>query len=213
MGQYCVRRFPSRLVGVAVSLAALLIVVGVGLPVSAGERFPTYPSGTRTGITRIDRVLEAVDAGDAGRLEQLVRYRKVRCVRGERPGQIPAPPRCRPDEPTGSAVEVLLVGSCEGFYLRKERVVASTLRPFLTSQDGLYAVYRVPAEGRHSPFEPRDGFGLVYTEDVPGFVLGTAILVGPRGRITAILSGCSDNPRQFLAHRAGELVLPPRGGK
>lgn len=204
----------SGVAGARVVLLAILAAVGVGAlfarPAAAAAP-PTYPPGTRTGVPRIDHVLAAFDGHDAKALAGMVRYLDLPCTFSPDPDKRDHRPRCKPGELEGKKITVFWEAACQGELVRRVDVRAD-FADFLSEPPLLYAVYRVPASGAHSPFAPRGGAGIEVVRNYgPGQEpLGAAILVGPRGGITALLLGCGDGPKHFLDAHAGSLILAPR---
>ncbi len=190
-------------------VSAALFLSHAHLPARAGAPgIKLYPKGAHTGVAAVDRVLDGAETRDIAQLAGLVKTFKVPCTK-KQPTQEPAPPRCKTGEPEGTVVDVFNWASCDGVYLRAEKA-RETLRNFLALTRGLYAVYQVPATGRHDAYAPVNGFGIVYAEGYGSSLLGKTLLLGPKGLITAIHSGCSRTPEQVLKASAGKLLLPPR---
>ncbi len=189
-------------IATTLSLAVLIVSTVAAAPIKL------HPSGTHTGIERIDRVLDAVDARDGDALAALVQPFTRPCV--AKPDQhIPSRPVCDTREKPGTPVQVFWGGSCEGYFVRLTDA-SDTLEAWAGNVRGLYAVYRSKPAAQYSAFNPRAGFGVMYAAGKGRSLVAPKLILGPRGRIRAVLSGCSETPAQELARVAGKLVLPPR---
>lgn len=182
---------------------------------STAEPSPTSPetatpSVRRTGIPEVDAVLDAVESGEIEPVVELVRFESIPC---EPPGSA-LEVACKPDEPTGAPVEVVLSSSCEGdLFLRREEIDDSYLGNLR-----VHAIYQAPP-GFDRRFQSlRDGDYVAVFERPTGGLWPTRAFVIDQGEVVQVLpafiipeeSFCAGTPKDFV-HAMGltEAILPP----
>jgi len=129
-------------------------------------------------------VVQAVLAGDQEALGGLVLYAETGCTTG--PLQIGGPPACRPDEPDGTLVDVLLVLGCEGHNIRSDDI-HEAFANLIARKPKLYGVYPVFPDYKAI-------FSVEGPE--PGRVSGMALGIED-GEIMFIDFGCGESAEQM----------------
>lgn len=149
-------------------------------------------------------------ARDLGALRALVRFTPTPCVIN--PEGLGAPPTCRDGEAAGTAVDVLPIAQCEGFFSRPDEL---NLDGLLLGLDGvpsvainLYAAYRAPAD----VFPPGKYF-VIFSARAPGATdapRGFALTMSDEG-VTGIHHGCAQTPAQMVEFQrlTDAIVAPP----
>ena len=164
-----------------------------------------YPVTARTNIPVIDSAIIAALGGDIAALEKQVRFQTLACV-AESIGPIPSPPKCTATEPPGTPVQVVLLGTGEGSYLRQADL-AELFRNWLGLSRHLFAVKRL------DPVDPLAVTSLAGAKYDVVFVTatgeGTTLSLSEAG-IVYIGFDPSRNPRRKAAGPAGQFLLPPR---
>jgi len=149
------------------------------------------PDGTPAAALapEVAAVVQAVLAGDQEALGGLVLYAETGCATG--PLQVGGPPECRPDEPDGTLVDVLLVLGCEGHNIRSDEI-DEAFANLIARKPKLYGVY---------PVFPDYKAILSVEGPEPGRVSGMALGIED-GEIMFIDFGCGESPEQLA------LALP-----
>jgi hypothetical protein len=188
---------------VTVLLGLLLLVAAVASACGGGN------GPRRTSVPQVDAVVQAVLSGDQEALRGFVRYTAIPCTTG--PLQFGGPPECRPGEPDGAIVDVILVASCEGHYIRQDGL-EEALTYLLAAKPNLYGVYQ------GSRAEIAGDYTVLFSVEgpEPGEVFGKALVINDDGAIDFIDFGCGESPEQ-LAQRLEQQPSPtpvatPGGG-
>jgi hypothetical protein len=134
---------------------------------------------------------------DAMTLEQLVKFERVACANDVR--GIDGPPPCPAGEPPGTPVEAVRGGSCEGYWVTRQKL-GEALAAFVDRPYYLYAVVRSQLAGRYH---------AVFASNGPDELPIRALDVTDSG-IVGLYRGCSESARQLLAGAADFLAPPLR---
>jgi hypothetical protein len=181
-------------------------------------RVRTHLTGTRTGVARVDSVLDGIQARDAGGLAGMIAYEMVPCDNHPEPGIID-PPRCPKGVPDGTPVEVVKM-ACETWRYVRPDAVAAYFRAVFRDLRGLFGVEFVQAADGLNILRPRGhGIVLAVEEDlkfpryeyggVPDAPDADGVVIGiDESGITGIIFGCGDPPAIW---KAAEWILPPAG--
>jgi hypothetical protein len=198
-----------------VALGALAFAAGCGedadSPQPTVTREAATPTATAqdsdgtptTGIEAVDRAINAVLASDRDGLLAQVSLTSIACVATAE--GIGGPPLCRPGEAEGTEVDVLPMGTCEGFYLREDEIPQS-LESLNFDAAEVYGVYPAPAE-----FFPPGGDYVLVFEHGEGATGSSAfeLIVSDAG-IVGMLLGCAQTPAQMVEfQRLADPILPP----
>ncbi len=173
---------------------------------SAPAATPAAPAATpragHTGVASIDAAIDAMLITDLSALRAMIRFTPTPCVIS--PEGLGALPTCRPGEAEGTAVDVLPIAQCEGFFARPDELALDGV-PSLAVR--LYAVYRAPAD----VFPPGKYF-VLFSARAPGAadaVRGFALVMTDDG-ITGIHFGCAQTPEQIVEfQRLTDAIVAP----
>jgi len=160
----------------------------------------------RSGIPRIDAVLDAAQARDAAAMDALIDYTREPC--GD-PSDAPpgaGPPSCPSGAAAGTPVEILPVVVCHGGHATRERAPSEVIQWIigLERPAGLYAV--VEASSDPVAASPGRTFVAVIGSESGPVV---ALSVGERG-VTRIAASCGPaHPEAFIGGGAPSYLLPP----
>ncbi|MBE0609709.1 MAG: hypothetical protein IH609_10035 [Dehalococcoidia bacterium] len=159
-----------------------------------------YPDTTTTGVAVVDAAIKAAIAGDANALSAQAQFKSLACVTTPA-GPIPAPPQCLANQPAGTLVEAILIGTGESVY-RQASELPEVWPNWLGVSRHVYAVKKLATSDEltgaiyHIVFVRADG-------------AGTTIQVSADG-IVWIGFDPSFNPRQQAEGPAGTYILPPK---
>ena len=189
----------------------LLAKLDVGkAPVVVGHAHIHLDGARRSGVAIVDTLLDAIQADDTEALAALIDYEQQGCI--VEPLGIGSPPFCRPDEPEGTQLDVLLSMQCEGSYARSDEI-----EPLLKNLiEGDWALYAVADLGEVTPrIELLRGtlIAVVVAENNTGpdpFLNARALHFSQDG-LTAIRYGCGQSDPNQLIWNGGvpDFLLPP----
>lgn len=159
----------------------------------------------RTGIAELDVIIDGFMLHDTKTLLPHLRYSVLLC--GVEPGMGGAP-LCRPDQETGTPVDVMPFSGCELGYYRPhefERILAEVV------QDDLYAVYRATPDVRF----PGEYVIVLSKESVDPETEPPVIAIEvsvDEGRIVGVNATCFLTPEELVEqHGLSERLLLPDG--
>ena len=135
-------------------------------------------------VPEVAAVVQALLASDQEALRGLVLYAETGCTTG--PLQVGGPPECRPDEPDGTLVDVLVVLGCEGHNIRSDEI-DEAFANLIARKPKLYGVYPVFPDYKAI-------FSVEGPE--PGQTSGIALGIED-GEIMFIDFGCGGSPEQL----------------
>lgn len=168
------------------------------------------PPAGRSGLPSVDAAVDAMLATDIEALRAMIRFTATPCV--VNPEGLGAPPTCREGEAAGTAVDVLPIAQCEGYFSRPHEL---NLDGLLLGLDGvpsvaieLYAVYRAPA----GAFPPGKYFVIfsARASAADDTVRGFALTMTDTG-ITGIHYGCGQTPASMVEfQRLTDAVVAPQ---
>lgn len=202
------------LVRLATALAA--IVLAASLAACDGDDTPSptpqataqatsatptpYPDTTTTGVAVVDAAIKAALTGDADALGAQARFKSLACATTPA-GPIPAPPNCLANQPEGTLVQAILIGTGQSAY-RQASELPEVWPNWFGASRHLYAVKKLATPGEltgaihHIVFVRADGAGTTLQVSADGIVW---IGFDP-----------SFNPRQQAEGWPGTYILPPK---
>ena len=160
-----------------------------------------YPPDMRTGIGRIDVVIDAILSEDINAKLDLVRFSTTACTFGDGLG---GPQSCIGEEKDGTMVDVFPVSSGEGFFYRHDRI----REIFNFSVHGLFAVYRVPEDVFQADYWPSGEYGLVFTSE-DGGKPHIIIVLTENGQIVRLGFYYNWPPFEIVNEMSDEFILDP----
>jgi hypothetical protein len=209
---------------VAVAAAVLvLLLLGVGIltmksrassdsdslaaPTATQEPESTVPTGTRTGITEIDRITQAVLDHDVQALAALFRFQEVACTNASGLG---GPPKCGDTKDgsrlsEGTVVSVFPSSSCELGWASNIGVLVENL---LSRAVNLYGVVELTEPISSEPYLPRSSYGIVLEAELPNSPRSGVVLHVDNGNIVYFHRLCAGPPEFVLRNND-----PRYGGK
>lgn len=160
----------------------------------AAPLYPFFPPGTRSSIADLDAIIDAAVRGDTATLRSHVVLSQVPC--DETRADSRRPPDCPPGVPTGTPIDVLPAGDCEGSF-RKVAEVDGALAAYTAAQPALYGVALQSAANANEPATHMAVF-VTRKATLPVVVLSVRL-----GRIIGAGSGCGGSPPDWLYGLAG----------
>ena len=218
----------GAITGIASTCGTLPVGEVLGLPdEAAGSRWllhpvlpapllaATWPAGTRTGDPVVDRVLDALDNGSREALRAVLHPEPLPCIEGL--PQMGEPPQCRDDEPSGTLVDTVGIGRCEGGHVRVELALewfAEVAQVAEEYERNIYAAFHLGRSGWGSN-KTFVVFHVLDHEPSERY-LGSMWLVLDQEGVIHISHGCLDQPRWAVDGLSGSyrdtatFILPPR---
>jgi Tol biopolymer transport system component len=208
------RSVEMRLLGVVLGAAlAALTATSCG---GGGEEAiapKASPVPTVTGVAEVDAVIRVVVSGDVEALRQLIQYTQVHCKAD--PEMAGTSPRCRPDEPDGTLVDVLPIDYRGSGPVVRADQIDWTLDTLMEPKNEVYAVYGAwtttfPPVGGTWRDRPPDEYVVVFSQDLAGGgVFGQSVVVA-EGRVVRIKLGGGSPPSAVIAGVwPNAFVVPP----
>ena len=164
---------------------------------------PYHSLTTRTGIEKIDQILDAVASRDAQSLRSLVEFTNAKCTKREGLG---GPPKCLEGQEEGTPVDVLPFLSSEGHFLRKDEIDHWSG----IQASALYAIYEVSPAVSSEQYYPAGKYVILFISDEPGVAI--ALRMGERGivRVDDIFDPSPEALAAILQREASTVILPPK---
>ena len=160
-----------------------------------------YPPDMRTGIGRIDIVIDAILSEEINEKLDLVRFTTTACTMGSDLG---GSPKCTGEEKEGTLIDVFPISYGEGLFYRPE----SMREIFDFSVRGLLAVYRVPENDVEADYWPAGEYGLVFTSEDGGKPHIINVLIY-NGQIVRLGFDYNWPPFDIVRDMSDEFILPP----
>ena len=156
----------------------------------------------RTGVPKLDRVLDALFAGDAGKLRALLELTPSPCV--VNPQGIHNPPACPQGVASGTMLPVFRALAGEAVW-----DVDGLLPGWLGRRHEVYAIYRDPPEAVDG-WIPTAEYAIVLSDlDLSPMFAGEVRVSS--GKVTGIIFGGSLGVERFVEGVSSDrFVLPPR---
>jgi hypothetical protein len=161
-----------------------------------------HPLATQTDIAEVDNVLTVVASGDDQQLRSLIQFTTARCTQADGLG---GPPKCRPGESEGTAVDVLPFLGSEGSFLHKDEI--ETWQGIDVT--GLYAIYEVSSDVRVEEYYPAGKYAILFVgkEGQPSVVL--RLSEGRIVRVDYLPNASPEYLQATLQREAAEIILSP----
>ncbi len=159
-----------------------------------------YPDTTTIGVAVVDAAIKAALTGDANALSAQARFKSLACATTPA-GPIPAPPKCLANQPEGTLVQAILIGTGQSAY-RQASELPEVWPNWFGASRHVYAVKKLATPGEltgaiyHIVFMRSDGAGTTLQVSADGIVW---IGFDP-----------SFNPRQQAEGWPGTYILPPK---
>jgi hypothetical protein len=167
-----------------------------------------HDANIRTGLNRVDRIIDVVLAGDMNEFRRMIRFTNSGCTQVMALG---GPVKCREGEAEGTLVEVLpFLGAGEGSQLRRDEL--NNWQGIDVA--GLYAVYRISDEAFSSQDYPAGEYGIVFRTKFPQDIVTLQAENGSILRIDSTFVQQFDPafaipPELNFERNAQEINLPP----
>jgi hypothetical protein len=161
------------------------------------ERTPV-PTGTKSGIEAVDRVIDAVSRGDEDGLLALLRSQKTACTTQTGAG---GPPKCRDAReelvPDGTLIDAFPLSSCELDWHADLRAIVQRI---FEGQPRLYAVVAFTGQLFNEPYLPQPTHAAVFDTRTPdGRPVGLMLLI-ESGSVVYVDWMCDGSAESMLAN-------------
>ena len=175
-------------------LLTLLVTLGTFLFACSASR---TEQGSLPG--ELQDLIAIVESGDRQALLSVLEFNSASCTTVEGLG---GPPKCAPDEPDGTVVEVLPFLGPEGHFLRRENLETW---PGLKVMD-LFAVYVVSDQAYSDAYYPSGKYAIVFKGRQPNSIITLQVRNGKIVRI----DGNIGTPVHIPAENVQKYLLEPR---
>ncbi len=177
------------------NLLTLLVTVGALLAACGA-----FSSDQGSLPAELQNLITIVENGDRQALLSVLEFNTVSCTQAEGLG---GPPKCAPEEPEGTIVEVLPFLGPEGYFLRRENLETW---PGL-NVTGLYAVYVVSAQAFSDEYYPAGKYAIVFSGRQPNSIITLQVRDGKIVRI----DGDFSSPMHIPAADVQKYLIGPQG--
>lgn len=165
----------------------------------------TYPSGTRTGIQSLDRIIAAIASGDPAELIDVTSPTSIACE--AEPLGIGSPPKCPPGVAVGTGVLVVPGGCPERSFQPYDEFRADPRVPGVGKS--LYAIARITGPGDQQDLIQPGDYQIFYGDEATGE--GESVIVGREAIVDRHFT-CASSVESLWAHVSKpDIVLPPAG--
>ena len=161
-----------------------------------------HPLTVRSGMAKIDSILDAVASDDVQRLRSLIEFTEAECTQREGFG---GPPKCREGDAEGTPVEALPFLGAEGGHLRKDELEGW---PGIDAS-GLYGIYENSSDVYEDEFFPAGEHTILLAGSRDGQPI--ALRIGDSGivRIDYLFDFGRNSLEDILQREAANMILAP----